>query len=61
MKDVKEIRIKLNKLKKKLISEVELYTGINDKELQRSAYKFVAKTKGEIKSLEWVLKESDNK
>jgi len=55
MKDIDEIKIKLKKLKEKQMSELELYYGIKDKELRLAAYKFIAKTKGEIKSLEWVL------
>ena len=57
MKSEPEIRTKLTKLKKKLKSELKLYSSIQDNEIQRGAYKFIAKTKGQIKSLKWVLNE----
>lgn len=59
MKSEAEIRTKLTKLKKKLKSEEELYGGIQSRELQRGAYKFIARTKGEIKSLKWVLNKNN--
>jgi hypothetical protein len=59
MKSEDEIRTKLMKLTKKLKSEEELYGGIQSRELQRGAYKFIAKTKGQIKSLKWALNETN--
>lgn len=61
MKNQKQIKKKLEKLKKKLDSEKKLYRKISQIKMEIGnvgvplSSNIIDKTKGEIKALEWVL------
>lgn len=59
MRSEKELKDKLTKLERKLETEKILYSAMHQIDMQSSSgsssLKFINRTKGEIKTLKWVL------